>query len=325
MWLADLRASGSAPPYEKELVRKNGSRLSVVVGMVMLEDSGTMVGFVLDRTERKRAEERIQEYTRKLEEANRELALAKEHAERSSRFKSSFLANMSHELRTPLNAIIGFAEILVDGHVQPDMPEHREFLGDILASGKHLLHLINEILDLAKVEAGRIEFQPERVRLADVVAEVIGTLRKAAADKEISVEHDVDAELAFVELDPARLKQVLFNYLSNALKFTGQGGRIAVRALPAGAEAFRLEVEDSGIGIAEKDLGRLFAEFEQLDAGAAKKHAGTGLGLALTKRLVEAQGGSVGVRSALGVGTTFHAILPRAPLSLDPRLARGGA
>jgi DNA-binding response OmpR family regulator/two-component sensor histidine kinase len=250
-------------------------------------------------------------YTRALEQANRELALAKEQAEQSSRFKSSFLANMSHELRTPLNAIIGFAELLYDGQVRPDMPEHKEFLGDILTSGRHLLKLINDVLDLSKVEAGKLEFHPEQVSLAGLVGEVLAVLKTAAADKRISVEVDIHPELREVVVDPARLKQILYNYMSNALKFTPVGGRIQVRARAEGEGAFCLEVEDTGIGISADDVGRLFAEFEQLDAGAAKKHAGTGLGLALTKRLAEAQGGSVSVRSTLGAGSTFHAILPR--------------
>ena len=250
-------------------------------------------------------------HTRALEQANKDLALAKEQAEQSSRYKSSFLANMSHELRTPLNAIIGFAELLYDGLVQPDSPQHKEFLGDILGSGRHLLQLINDVLDLSKVEAGKLEFNPEPVALEPFIEEVLAVLRTAAADKRIRMNIEVDPVLGIVELDSGRLKQIIFNYASNALKFTPIDGRINVRARPEGADMFRLEVEDNGIGISPAELGRLFAEFEQLDAGAAKKHAGTGLGLALTKRLVEAQGGSVGVHSTVGNGSTFHAVLPR--------------
>jgi signal transduction histidine kinase len=249
-------------------------------------------------------------FARALEAANRDLALAKEQAEQSNRFKSSFLANMSHELRTPLNAIIGFAELLYDGQVTPDMPEHKEFLGDILTSGRHLQQLINDVLDLSKVEAGKLEFRPEPIHLAKVVAEVLATLRAAANGKRIQVVADISLDLGRIVLDPGRLRQVLYNYVSNALKFTSEGGCITVRARPEGVDAFRLEVQDTGIGIARDDLERLFGEFQQLDAGAAKRHAGTGLGLALTKRLVEAQGGSVGVLSTLGTGSTFFAILP---------------
>jgi signal transduction histidine kinase len=250
-------------------------------------------------------------YTRALEQANRELALAKEQAEQSNRFKSSFLANMSHELRTPLNAIIGFSELMYDGHVRPDMPEHHEFLGDILTSGRHLLQLINDVLDLSKVEAGKLDFHPEAVALSSLVAEVVTVLRTSAADKSIRLDVDIDSGIGEIVIDPARLKQILYNYLSNAFKFTPENGQIQIRARPEGASAFRVEVEDTGIGISADDLPRLFAEFEQLDAGAAKKHAGTGLGLALTKRLAEAQGGHVGVRSTVGQGSTFHVILPR--------------
>lgn len=252
-------------------------------------------------------------HTRALEQANRDLASAKDQADKSNRFKSSFLANMSHELRTPLNAIIGFAELLYDGAVPPEAPQHKEFLGDILSSGRHLLQLINDVLDLSKVEAGKLEFRPEPVALEPFIAEVLATLRKTAADKLIRVKIDVDASLGLIEIDPGRLKQILFNYASNALKFTPREGAISVRARAEGPNTFRLEVEDTGIGISPEEIGRLFSEFEQLDAGAAKKHGGTGLGLALTKRLVEAQGGSVGVDSTLGRGSTFYAILPRDP------------
>lgn len=313
-----LKKDGSVTPYEKELLRKDGTRLPIVLGLVLLEGSETTVGFVLDRTAQKQAEDKVRQYAQALEGANRELGLAKEQAEQTSRFKSSFMANMSHEFRTPLNAIIGFAELLHDGHVSADMPEYREFLGDILNSGRHLLHLINDVLDLSKVEAGKLEFHPEPVVMANLVGEVLAILRTAAAQKRIRVEAEIAPQLAETVIDPARLKQVLYNYVSNALKFTPDGGRIVVRARPEGEGAFLLEVEDAGIGIAPGDLSRLFAEFEQLDAGAAKRHAGTGLGLALTKRLVEAQGGTVGVQSTLGAGSTFHVILPRQPVRGRP-------
>lgn len=305
-----LKATGSAAPFSKEFYRKNGDRLPVVLGMVLLDGPNTMVGFVLDRTAQKTAEEKIRDYTLALEGANRELALAKQQAEQTSQFKSSFLANMSHELRTPLNSIIGFAELLYDGHVQPDMPEHHEFLGDILTSGRHLLQLINDVLDLSKVEAGKLEFHPEQVELSRLIGEVLTVLRPLASRKQIRVETALDPQLKEVFLDAARLKQVLYNYLSNAIKFTPTNGRILVRTQTEGVSEFRLTVEDTGVGIAPEDVGRLFTEFEQLDAGTAKKHGGTGLGLALTKRLVESQGGSIGVTSVLGEGSSFRATLP---------------
>jgi CheY-like chemotaxis protein len=218
---------------------------------------------------------------------------------------------MSHELRTPLNAIIGFAELLYDGQVDPMSTQHKEFLGDILTSGRHLLQLINDVLDLAKVEAGKLDFRPETIDIGRVIEEVISITRTTAAAKRINVAADHDPTVTKVVLDPARFKQVAYNYLSNALKFTPDGGQVTVRIRADGESAFRLEIEDTGVGIQPADLGRLFVEFQQLDAGASKRHQGTGLGLALTRRLVEAQGGSVGVRSTPGSGSVFYAILPR--------------
>ncbi len=240
-----------------------------------------------------------------------ELELQNRRIQEASRLKSEFLANMSHELRTPLNAIIGFAELLFDGQVDPSSPQHVEFIGDILASGRHLLQLINDVLDLAKVEAGKLDFRPEPVDLGKLVAEIIAILRTQAASKRIVVTTDVDPALGIVHIDPSRFKQVVYNYLSNALKFTGENGTIVVRLRAEDDAQFRLEVQDSGVGIRTEDLGRLFVEFQQLEAGTSKRHQGTGLGLALTRRLVEAQGGRVGVRSTLGEGSTFHAVLPR--------------
>src|SRR5207253_7405220 len=161
------------------------------------------------------------------------------------------------------------------------------------------------------VESGKLDFRPESIDLAQVTGEVGAILRTTASEKQVRVEMAVDPTIGRVVLDPARLKQVLYNYLSNALKFTPAGSVVTVRAMPEGAEFFRLEVRDTGAGIRPEDLSRLFVEFQQLDAGATKKHAGTGLGLALTKRIVEAQGGAVGVRSAPGTGSVFHALLPR--------------
>ena len=240
-----------------------------------------------------------------------EFELHSRRMQEASRLKSEFLANMSHELRTPLNSIIGFSELLHDGRVGPLKPKQQEFLGDILTSGRHLLQLINDILDLAKVESGKMEFHPEAIDVGRLLSEVLSILHPSAAAKNIPIECFLAEDLGEVVLDAARLKQVLYNYLSNALKFTPEGGRITVRVEPETPLALRLVVEDTGIGIAPADLERLFVAFQQLEAGAAKEHAGTGLGLAFTKQLVEAQGGSVGVTSVPGVGSRFHAILPR--------------
>jgi signal transduction histidine kinase/DNA-binding response OmpR family regulator len=246
------------------------------------------------------------------EEAAWATLLQNRRVQEANRLKSEFLSNMSHELRTPLNAIIGFAELMFDGHVEPGSPEQKEFLGDILASGRHLLQMINDVLDLVKVEAGRLELHPVPVDPVTLVSEVCALLRGTLAAKNLDLRADVDPTLAGVELDPGRFKQVLYNYLSNAAKFTPPGGKINVRvAREYHDETLRIEVADTGIGIAASDLGDLFVEFQQLDVGAAKRHAGAGLGLVLTKRVVEAQGGTVGVRSQLGKGSTFFATLPR--------------
>jgi PAS domain S-box-containing protein len=262
---------------------------------------------ILDLRERKLIEAE-RERVRQLEEQNLRVHEA-------NRLKSEFLAAMSHELRTPLNTIIGFAELVFYGRVAPDAPEHHEFIGDILTSSRHLLQLINDVLDLAKVEAGKLEFRPEPVVVESVIAEVTGLLRTLSLQKRIRVRVEADRSVEVVVLDPARFKQVLYNYLSNALKFTPEGGSIVVRTSPETPQSFRLEVEDSGIGIAPDQIQRLFLEFEQLDAGANKPQ-GTGLGLALTRRIVEAQGGTVGVRSSFGHGSVFYAVLPRETTSV---------
>ncbi len=253
----------------------------------------------------------LQEKNEALVDTRRRLEQQAEELTRAGTYKSQFLANMSHELRTPLNAILGFTQLLHEGEVGPVSGEQRDFLGNVLTSSRHLLRLINDVLDLAKVESGKLEFRRESVDLIQAIGEVGAILRTTAAEKQVRVEIAVDSTIGRVFLDPARLKQVLYNYLSNALKFTPAGGLVSVRALPEGADFFRLEVHDTGAGIRPEDLARLFVEFQQLDAGATKKHAGTGLGLALTKRMVEAQGGTVGVRSTPGIGSIFHAVLPR--------------
>ncbi len=231
-------------------------------------------------------------------------------AQTASRMKSDFLANMSHELRTPLNSIIGFAELIHDGRVGPVSAPHREYLEDILTSARHLLQLINDVLDLARVEAGKLQLRPERVDLPALVGEVHDVLRALAVQRRMRIETSIDRALDDVVTDPAKLKQILYNYLSNALKFA-IGECVFVRLRAVGDEEFSVEVEDEGPGISAEDIGSLFVEFQQLDASASKRHGGTGLGLALTKQLVEAQGGRVGVKSELGRGSVFFAILPR--------------
>ena len=192
--------------------------------------------------------------------------------------------------------------------------EHEEYLGDILTSSRHLLQLINDVLDLAKVEAGKMEFRPEAVDTLRAGRARCATVLRGLAAQQADQRRRRRSIRPCPRSSsiPCALKQILYNYLSNAIKFTPDGGRVSVRVAPEGADAFRIEVEDTGIGIAAEDLGSLFVEFQQLDSGIAKQYPGTGLGLALTRRLVEAQGGRVDVRSVKGQGSTFSAILPRA-------------
>jgi PAS domain S-box-containing protein len=299
-------------------LRKDGTALPVEVVATTIKDANGQVRWyvanVQDISERKRLQ---QSRVRAIELEAQNLQIVE-----ANRLKSEFLANMSHELRTPLNSIIGFAELLHDEHVGAVAPKQREFLGEILGGGRHLLRLINEVLDLAKVEAGKMEFRPEPVELGRLVATVVQSLRATAHDKALSVDVSVHPDLDDIVLDPGRFKQVLYNYVSNALKFTSPGGQISVRVLPEGAALFRLEVEDTGIGIPPESVARLFTAFQQLDSGASKRHGGTGLGLALTKRLAEAQGGSVGMHPAAQGGSVFFAILPRRHAGY-PRLKTG--
>jgi PAS domain S-box-containing protein len=315
--LLQLALQGQSPMFEWVNRDSKGNTFPSESRLTLVPSSGNQLlrVSITDLRDRYRIEE-IRRRAIELELQNRRI-------QEANRLKSEFLANMSHELRTPLNAIIGFAELLYDGQVPADSPQHKEFMGDILTSGRHLLQLINDVLDLAKVEAGKLDFRPEPIDVAKVLGEIVSITRTAASAKKIKVELQIDPSVATVTLDPSRFKQVAYNYVSNALKFTPESGRVTIHIKPENDLAFRLEVEDTGVGIAAADLGRLFVEFQQLDAGAAKRHQGTGLGLALTRRLVEAQGGAVGVKSVVGKGSVFHAVLPRnARASEVPVLSR---
>ena len=262
------------------------------------------------REQRARAEGALRRSEEKLRQRNLQLEELYQQAESCSRMKSEFLAHMSHELRSPLNGIIGFTELLYDGKLGAMAPVQRECLGRVLGSARHLLRLINDVLDLARIEAGRLTLNPEPALVSRLVEEACASLAAVADGKGIRTEYRICPDLEAV-IDPVRLKQIVYNYLSNALKFTPAGGCVTVALEPEGIEEFRLEVADTGPGIAEAELPKLFTDFHQTDSGSGKRFQGTGLGLSLTRRIVEAQGGTVGVRSVVGRGSTFFAVLPR--------------
>ena len=276
-----------------------------------------------DVTELKRFEQTLQQKNVELEDA--------------SRMKSEFLANMSHELRTPLNAIIGFSEVLRDGLIGEMTDQQRGFIGDIFSSGKHLLSLINDILDLSKVEAGKMMLDLEPVQVSSLFVNSLSIIREKAATRHIRLEMDAAEELGSMQADARKVKQIVYNLLSNAVKFTAEGGRVTLRAgrVPRAdvgqlsgswtgrsfpladnefAEFLEISVTDSGIGISPEGLEHLFKPFSQIDSGLARKFEGTGLGLAMVKLLAELHGGAVAVESAVGEGSCFTVWLPfRAP------------
>jgi signal transduction histidine kinase len=240
---------------------------------------------------------------RELEQSNRQLETANRH-------KSQFLANMSHELRTPLNSIIGFSEVLLDdswGDLTAQ--ERREFLGNILSSGRHLLRLINDILDLSKVEAGRVELVPERIDVRSISESVLNTIRPLALKKLISIDIEIEPSVTTLVADSDKMRQILYNLLSNAIKFTPDGGRVGLHARHELHEA-RFDIWDTGIGIKPEDQARIFDEFQQVETSTARQYEGTGLGLTLAKRFVEMHGGTIWVESEPGKGSTFAFTIP---------------
>ncbi|MEP7226831.1 MAG: response regulator, partial [Gemmatimonadales bacterium] len=288
---------------ETSRIRKDGSRIDVSISYAPLHDRrGHTVGATIvyqDITERRLVAEQRQ---------------AREAAEAASRAKSNFLANMSHELRTPLNAIIGFSELLEDQTFGPLNEKQQRYVHNVHSSGRHLLQLVNDILDLAKIEAGRLVLEPESINLNALLHDMQRGLEPLAVAKRQTFVLEVPQELPTLIADRGKVKQILYNLLSNAIKFTKDGGRIGVRAMPVrgddGGDQVQVAVWDSGVGMAEEDLHRIFLEFEQVDSSYVRQQEGTGLGLALTRRLVEAHRGKIWVESKPGEGSTFTFVLP---------------
>ena len=243
-----------------------------------------------------------------LETRNREIEDKSRQLEVASQHKSEFLANMSHELRTPLNAVIGFSEVLTDRMFGELNEKQDEYLKDIHASGQHLLSLINDILDLSKIEAGRMELELSDFQLPQAIDNALVLVRERALRRSIRLEQSIDPRLGEIRGDERKVKQVLLNLLSNAIKFTPEGGRIGVRAQPAD-NIVEVTVADTGVGIAPEDQEAIFEEFRQVGA-AEKKAEGTGLGLALARKFIELHGGRIWVVSQVGVGSTFTFTLP---------------
>ena len=304
-----------AAPFECDYLLEDGSQITVEVRENLIRNAeGAVLGVcrsLVDVTERNLslvAARKVSQYAIELRNKNEQLGRALEAARSATEAKSRFLASVSHELRTPLNGIIGFSELMYDGKLGAVPDDHREILGDILISAKHLLQLINDILDLSKVEAGKMEFRREWCELEEIVQEVCDVVRPLAEKKAIAMTAFVQPRVTAV-LDRARLKQVLYNFLSNAVKFTPDGGSVAVRVDRTGGDCFRLEVRDTGVGIPPEEMQLLFNEFQQLP-NSRKAEQGTGLGLALTKHIVEAQGGTIAARSTPGEGSVFSAVLP---------------
>jgi signal transduction histidine kinase len=256
-------------------------------------------------------EQKVRERTSELEVKQSELIGANVELERASRLKSEFLANMSHELRTPLNAVNGFSELLLEETYGPLVQKQRRYVENILASGRHLLQLINDILDLSKIEAGRMDVRLEEFSFRQAIESAVSVMQPLAQKKGLAIEVTIDEGIDRVRLDAGKTKQVLYNLMSNAVKFT-DSGRVAVSATrPAdGSGWIEVVVSDTGIGISAEDQKRIFREFEQVDGSHARRYEGTGLGLALTRRLVELQGGMVRVESEVGQGSRFVIRLP---------------
>src|SRR5882724_6527818 len=278
---------------------------------ILIEAFNEMLGQIQEREEALRKvheelEKRVQTRTAELATANKTLELQNREVERATRLKSKFLASMSHELRTPLNAIEGFSGLLAEQTAGQLNDKQKRFVGHIKQGADHLLQLINDILDLSKIEAGQLEIRCEDFQVKDALPEVLSIIRPLAMAKNIRVQHKLETERP-VHADRVRFKQILYNLLSNAVKFTPKSGQIDIECIEQ-ENFICISVTDTGIGIQAEDQQVIFEEFRQVDGGGA--HEGTGLGLAITKRLTEQQGGRIWLESEIGKGSRFSFTLP---------------
>lgn len=295
------KASGE---YERLL--KNGQTSLTYITVTLRKDSKNKpIGYLViskDIAEQKKLEaQKI--IIRELEAQNKEIFEA-------NRLKNEFLANMSHELRTPLNSILGFSELMSSGDMGSVTKEQQEALQDITLNGKHLLRIVSDILDFARIEAGKLVINIQEVDLRVLVQEVLKNLFGSFTEKQITHHFSIDDAVAIVKIDPVRFKQILYNLLSNAIKFTPDQGVVKISIAGQKPGYFDLVVADNGIGIAPEDLDRIFGRFTQIDSGMSKRYPGTGLGLTLTKQLVEALGGRIKVESVLHKGSVFTVTFP---------------
>jgi signal transduction histidine kinase len=296
-------------PHYFERTRPNGHVIEV--RRVALPGGGFVTSYI-DVTAARSREADLEEARARLEQQTQALIATATKLDAANSAKSRFLANMSHELRTPLNAVIGFSEVLRDAVLGPLSSKYREYARDIHASGTYLLRLINDVLDTSKIEVGQLELHEDDVELAEVARECERLLRDKARDGRVVLEMTLAPDLPLVRADRLRLKQIMLNLLSNAVKFTPPGGRVTLSVSPLSSGGIAMAVADTGIGMRPQEIPLALEPFQQLDNSLARRYEGTGLGLPLTKALVELHGGRLEIESAPGKGTTVHVSLPAA-------------